>query len=347
VITSSVKIEATRSPQLWPGWVTHGSRMAQVVGGTHTFGWLLALGALSLGPIGRLTLIGRVTLMGALLCAIVAAIDVWFIEARFMEVMLVQSAARATDDVRLGLLDAVSAADFAAPHTPERLADLKARLDPVLGPMSNDDSGMLELNLVASDQTIIYSSLPSVAGLHLDLSDQPLLSEALDGHVEFNGGSLAPSEALALKTVRDAKFEVYVPVVVDGAIVGAYEVYEDVSGFRWIRLAVWTALTGGFGVLLHLAVRLGMDQVSRQNSGANHTSTQQAKAIPSQPLTARELEVLGLLAAGYSYRTLAAELTLSEETVRSHVKRILHKLGQPNRMAAVVAALRAGIIELP
>jgi DNA-binding NarL/FixJ family response regulator len=47
-----------------------------------------------------------------------------------------------------------------------------------------------------------------------------------------------------------------------------------------------------------------------------------------------------------TYRQIADELNVSEETVRSHAKNILNKLGQPNRGLAVLAAVRAGLLEL-
>jgi DNA-binding NarL/FixJ family response regulator len=67
-------------------------------------------------------------------------------------------------------------------------------------------------------------------------------------------------------------------------------------------------------------------------------------APESTLLSARELEVLRLLAKTHSYREIAGVLVISEETVRSHVKHILRKLGQPDRTGAVLAALRAGIL---
>lgn len=64
-------------------------------------------------------------------------------------------------------------------------------------------------------------------------------------------------------------------------------------------------------------------------------------------LTPRELEVLAYMATPATYRQIAAHLTISEETVRSHVKKILGKLNQPNRTQAVLAAVQAGLIDLP
>ncbi len=68
---------------------------------------------------------------------------------------------------------------------------------------------------------------------------------------------------------------------------------------------------------------------------------------PAHPaLTARECEVLRLMATSATNKEIAAQLSVSDETVRSHTKSILAKLDQPNRAQAVLAALREGLVSL-
>ena len=70
-------------------------------------------------------------------------------------------------------------------------------------------------------------------------------------------------------------------------------------------------------------------------------------AAPPVQLTQREQEILRWMATPATYREIAERLFVSEETIRSHAKHILSKLQQPNRAQAVLAAVRAGLIELP
>lgn len=71
-----------------------------------------------------------------------------------------------------------------------------------------------------------------------------------------------------------------------------------------------------------------------------------AEHMTDDLLSAREIEVLQLVAAGKLNKEIAADLSLAEGTVKMHVRNILSKLGASDRTEAVTVALRRGIIRL-
>ena len=66
----------------------------------------------------------------------------------------------------------------------------------------------------------------------------------------------------------------------------------------------------------------------------------------AEPLTAREIEVLELLAEGLPNKAIADRLRISDQTVKFHVSSISGKLGAANRTDAVRRAVRRGLITL-
>ena len=68
---------------------------------------------------------------------------------------------------------------------------------------------------------------------------------------------------------------------------------------------------------------------------------------PSDPLSAREIDVLRLVARGASNREIARDLRISEATVKTHLLHLFEKLGVGDRTSAVTRALERGLIELP
>ena len=63
-------------------------------------------------------------------------------------------------------------------------------------------------------------------------------------------------------------------------------------------------------------------------------------------LTAREVEIVGLMAGGLANKQVAYGLRISEKTVRNHISNIYEKLGIYDRTAAVLYAIRKGLVEL-
>lgn len=134
------------------------------------------------------------------------------------------------------------------------------------------------------------------------------------------------------------------------------------SEFPHARIIVLTTYTGDVQVvralkagaqgyliknLLHKDL---LDAIRRVHSGKKiltpELSCEVASHAADDSLTPAEISVLRLIAEGNANKRIAAELSISEETVKSRVKNILSKLGASDRTQAVTIALKRGIIEL-
>jgi DNA-binding NarL/FixJ family response regulator len=75
-------------------------------------------------------------------------------------------------------------------------------------------------------------------------------------------------------------------------------------------------------------------------------ATELAGHTGEEELTTREMDVLRLIARGNANKEIAAQLSITEETVKSHITHILGKLGANDRTHAVTIGLQRGVIEL-
>jgi two-component system, NarL family, response regulator LiaR len=91
----------------------------------------------------------------------------------------------------------------------------------------------------------------------------------------------------------------------------------------------------GGGTLLHPTV---VEELVREVSRDDEAPT-------SNPLTAREREVLALIARGRANKAIAFELGVAEKTVKTHVSNILGKLGLTDRTQAALYAVREGLVD--
>jgi LuxR family transcriptional regulator, maltose regulon positive regulatory protein len=165
------------------------------------------------------------------------------------------------------------------------------------------------------------------------LEVRALQALALQAVGDHPGALAALAEALALGWQ-----EGYVRVFVDegppmAALLG--KLAAPAQGRATVAAQVPPAYLGR---LLDAFERAGLPVLARPRRGAV------VVAGLIEPVSARELEVLGLLAAGKPNQAIAEELVVTLETVKSHVAHILSKLGVANRTQAVARARELGLL---
>jgi DNA-binding NarL/FixJ family response regulator len=118
----------------------------------------------------------------------------------------------------------------------------------------------------------------------------------------------------------------------------------DVQAIRALR-------AGASGYLLKATLRRDLlDSIRAVHAGLRHVQAEVATELgqhaAEQSLTAREIEVLKLVAKGCSNKVVADRLNISEDTVKGHVRNILFKLKANDRTHAVTIALHRGFFEM-
>jgi DNA-binding NarL/FixJ family response regulator len=108
--------------------------------------------------------------------------------------------------------------------------------------------------------------------------------------------------------------------------------------------AVRQVLDGEFLFNQKLTIDLLRSMADREQSSASPTGVEASEESLSEPLTARETEILRLLAQGQTNPQIARELVVSPGTVKNHVRHIIAKLGVSDRTQAAVRAMELGLL---
>ncbi|HTD79448.1 MAG TPA: hypothetical protein VK898_17545, partial [Chloroflexota bacterium] len=175
-----------------------------------------------------------------------------------------QVAARAADQVSIGVTQRTTAGDFEAPFTSARLDALSARLDPLLARARQDGSGLLRVELIARDGTVLYSDLASRRGQVVSPLGDPLLARALGGTrgAAFRSLQVPGGDDGLGWTGAAARADI--PIAFDGKIVGVYVLYQELPGVQVMEPAVVGLATATLAVVLLLVYRRGR-RVSKPN----------------------------------------------------------------------------------
>jgi DNA-binding NarL/FixJ family response regulator len=145
---------------------------------------------------------------------------------------------------------------------------------------------------------------------------------------------LLPSTRIIMLTVSDEEEDLYeaIKAGANGYLLKEISV-EEVAG------AIHAVVQGQSLIAPLMASKL----LSEFNSLAKQAA--EKEQLPAPVLTARELEVLKLVARGMSNREVADQLYISENTVKNHVRNILEKLHLHSRMEAVMYAVRKRLLD--
>jgi len=98
------------------------------------------------------------------------------------------------------------------------------------------------------------------------------------------------------------------------------------------------SLQRGEAAMTGKSVKVLMNRLASQ-------SARNAQKIPRVVLSPREIEILRLVAKGHSNAAISVQVSLSENTIKYHIKNILQKFGAHNRTEAVLAAVREGMLQ--
>jgi DNA-binding NarL/FixJ family response regulator len=195
----------------------------------------------------------------------------------------------------------------------------------IIGQAASAQEGLQLIRNTQPQVAIIDINLPGVNGQQLTLRlmaeklpTRVILLTAYDDVAQKVHGLRAGARAYCTKDIQPEGLY----RVVRQVIAGNYVLGEQV--FNAQELAVWL----------------------RNQSVGLQEPAEQIDEPPYQPLSEREMEVLGCMARGLSNKEIATALGISHQTVKNHVTSILHKLGVEDRTQAVLYALRYGWVRL-
>jgi DNA-binding NarL/FixJ family response regulator len=200
--------------------------------------------------------------------------------------------------------------------------------------------------LTVDDHPLLREGIAAILGLQPDMQ---LVGEAEDG-------------AQAIKIFRELKPDVTLMDLQMPILNGVETIVRIRKDFPEARIIVLTTYAGDVqalramragaaGYLLKGALRRDLlDTIRAVHGGRRCLSPEIAQEIAlhssEDSLSEREIEVLRLVAIGKANKEIAAGLSVSEDTVKAHLKSIFAKLNVGDRTQAVTLALKRGIIEL-
>ena len=200
----------------------------------------------------------------------------------------------------------------------------------------------------------------------LTVDDHPLLREGIASLVETQQDMAIVAEASngreSVDLFRKLRPDITLMDLRMADMNGIEAITQIISEFPDAKIIVLTTYSGDAqivralkagaqGYLLKGLLRKELlDTIRAVNEGKRRVSPEVASQVAEYAiegaLTSREIDVLQLIAQGNANKIVADRLSITEDTVKAHVKSILSKLGANDRTHAVTIALKRGIIDL-
>lgn len=223
-------------------------------------------------------------------------------------------------------------------------------------------SGALAVN--QAEKAVSMSVAPRIRVMCVD--DHPVVRQGLAAMLASDSQMQLVAEATsgeqAIQSFREHRPDV---TLMDLRLpgIGGLEAIIAIRGeFPNARIAVMTTESGD--VLVQRALAAGargymlkgtsmaevLDHIRAIHAGKTRIpetlAVQLVEHMAQKNLSAREVQVLQLIANGYRNKAIAAQLSISEETVKMHLKNVMAKLDANDRTHAVTIALQRGILSL-
>lgn len=209
--------------------------------------------------------------------------------------------------------------------------------------MSSD--GQIRLLLV-DDHAVVREGVAAIVGHERDIQIVGEAENGAEGEAAFH--RLRPDITLmdlqmpvkgGVETIVDIRAKAPAARII---VLTTYD--GDVQAMRALK-------AGASGYLLKTSLRKELvDTIRAVHAGRRYVLPQVAQEIAlhaaEEALTTREVSILQLVAAGKANKTIAWELSVSEDTVKSHLRTIYGKLDVSDRTQAVTVALKRGVITL-
>jgi DNA-binding NarL/FixJ family response regulator len=188
-----------------------------------------------------------------------------------------------------------------------------------------------------------------VAALLAGQSDMTLVAEASNGHEAIEQFRIHRPDVTLMDLQMPEMNGVDAMIAIRGEFPGARIIVlttyaGDVQVLRALK-------AGAQAYLLKSLVRKDLVETIRLvHAGKKRMMAEVASDLAEHAtddaLSSREIEVLSLIAGGNANKEIAAQLSITEETVKGHIKNIFTKLGANDRTHAVTIGLKRGIIDL-